>query len=298
MTRRKPKKPDEKQLQFDLPITVPLPEQKLEPPRKPVWTENKAKLIERYLYYFVLVTHHGTYIDGFSGPQNADNSTSWTANLVLQSEPRWFRNFFLMDIDRQQVSRLRELRAAQPLTQPKRRIRVYQGDCNILIPKLLESKRVPREATFCLLDQRTFECEWSTVKALAEYKASPKIEIFYFLMNSWLNRAIAAQQDKQVIEKWWGRDDWHKLPKTYAIDRARWLSERFRNELGYASAKPWPIYEGPEGRRIMYFMIHATDHPAAPKLMGRAYNNAVMEKETAEQMEFWIKSELSGRMSP
>ncbi len=40
---------------------------------RPLWTHNKAKLIERYLYYFVLVTKHGTYIDGFSGPQSPEN---------------------------------------------------------------------------------------------------------------------------------------------------------------------------------------------------------------------------------
>jgi hypothetical protein len=32
----------------------------------PIWTENKARLIERYLFYFVLVTKHGTYIDAFA----------------------------------------------------------------------------------------------------------------------------------------------------------------------------------------------------------------------------------------
>ena len=36
----------------------------------PLWTKHKATLIARYLYYFVLITKHGTYIDGFSGPQN------------------------------------------------------------------------------------------------------------------------------------------------------------------------------------------------------------------------------------
>ena len=34
----------------------------------PVWTDNKASLISRYIYCFELVTHHGTYIDGFAGP--------------------------------------------------------------------------------------------------------------------------------------------------------------------------------------------------------------------------------------
>ena len=34
----------------------------------------------------------------------------------------------------------------------------------------------------------------------------------------------------------------------------------------------------------MYYMIHATDHPEAPKLMERAYNQAVLPKETVEQL--------------
>ncbi len=55
---------------------APLPGQEklpLEPAVKtadfPVWTDNKAKFIMSYLRYFVLLTKHGTYIDGFAGPQ-------------------------------------------------------------------------------------------------------------------------------------------------------------------------------------------------------------------------------------
>jgi len=33
----------------------------------------------------------------------------------------------------------------------------------------------------------------------------------------------------------------------------------------------------------MYYMIHATDHPEAPKLMNRAYYKAVEPREPAEQ---------------
>ena len=51
------------------------PEIKVKPPTHRVWTENKAKLIERYLLYFVFITHHGTYIDGFAGPQ--DPQKAW-----------------------------------------------------------------------------------------------------------------------------------------------------------------------------------------------------------------------------
>lgn len=44
----------------------------------------------------------------------------------------------------------------------------------------------------------------------------------------------------------------------------------------------------------MYYMIHATDHPAAPQAMGRAYAKAVGPKETPAEvqldLENYIKS--------
>ena len=35
----------------------------------------------------------------------------------------------------------------------------------------------------------------------------------------------------------------------------------------------------------MYQMIHASDHPEAPKLMARAYRNAVNAEEPPDQLE-------------
>ena len=109
---------------FDLP-----PESKRESAFKhlkyPIWTENKAKLIERYLYYFVLITKHGTYIDGFSGPQEPDKPGMWSAKLVLESKPRWFRNFYLFEKDPAQISKLKKLKTEiinDPETRLKRNI--------------------------------------------------------------------------------------------------------------------------------------------------------------------------------
>ena len=81
---------------FDIPSGKRKPEVHLKAPNYPVWTEKKAKLIERYLYYFVLITKHGTYIDGFAGPQNPDEHESWSAKLALENEPHWIRKFFLL----------------------------------------------------------------------------------------------------------------------------------------------------------------------------------------------------------
>lgn len=76
-------------------------------PLSPIWTRNKAQLIERYLYYFVQITKHGTYIDGFAGPQRDDGGDDlWSAKLVLASRPPWLRHFHLFDSNRNQVRRL------------------------------------------------------------------------------------------------------------------------------------------------------------------------------------------------
>ena len=186
--------------------------------RRPIWTENKAKLIERYLLYFVYITKHGTYIDGFAGPQEPDKPEMWAAKLVLENEPKWLRHIYLFDEDLQQFERLKALRLSQPKywydakgNKIKRDIYVYQGDFNFLVKDLLKSKKITqKEATFCLLDQRTFECHWSTLEALAQYKASGnnKIELFYFLPNSWQGRALHALKNDEILKNWWGRNDW------------------------------------------------------------------------------------------
>ena len=253
--------------------------------QRPLWTENKAQLIERYLFYFVLVTKHGTYLDAFAGPQDSTKPESWSAKLVLENEPRWLRHFYLCDSSPEQIRYLQALKRAQPRL-PNRHIRVLKGDCNEIIPRLLARSVIkPKEATFCLLDQRTFECKWSTVQALARYK-TPKIELFYFLANAWLDRAFAAVKGTgtREIEEWWGGKDWRSMQGKSSWERGRLVAARFRTELGYASAKPWAIYGRPGGGRIMYFMIHATDHAKAPDLMRRAYEQAVQPKESTAQL--------------
>ena len=156
---------------------------------RPIWTENKAKLIERYLYYFVWVTKHGTYIDAFAGPQRIGEHEMWAAKLVLENRPRYLRHFHLFEKANESLAALRQLRDEQPPKakgEGERTINVYSGDCNRKLTDLLKTRSIKdSEATFCLLDQRTFECNWSTVQALARYKQGGhnKIELFYFLAN-------------------------------------------------------------------------------------------------------------------
>jgi three-Cys-motif partner protein len=252
---------------------------------RPVCTANKAQLIMRYLKLFVYITHHGTYIDGFAGPQEERMCDSWAAKLVIESEPKWMRHFHLCDAKRSQVKLLRQMKAGQPTPPYPRNIEIYEGNFNDKVDKILKSGDVTdKEATFCLLDQRTFECHWKTVRTLARFKTKgTKVELFYFLANSWQERAFAAQKKVHVPAAWWGREDWKKVRDMGRDDRRDAFVDRFKRELSYKSVKAWPIYGRNNGGALMYYMIHATDHPEAPKLMSRAYHATVSPSGPFEQ---------------
>jgi three-Cys-motif partner protein len=263
----------------------------MKPIHSPVWTDNKARLIMHYLHYFVLLTKHGTYIDGFAGPQSECETDSWAAKLVMASEPRWIRHLHLCDEKKGQVDRLTELKKLQPTHDSKgrklnRNIHIYHGDFNQRVDDILGGGTISeKEATFCLLDQRTFECQWQSIAKLASYKKTGnKIELFYFLANGWLERALAAQKDTEVIAQWWGRDDWTQLRQMGRDQRRDAIIQRLKSEFKYKSVKAWPIFEREDGGAIMYYMIHATDHPEAPKFMNRAYRRAVLPLESIEQL--------------
>jgi three-Cys-motif partner protein len=260
-------------------------------PDRPIWTENKAKLIERYLYYFVMITKHGAYIDGFAGPQYPGKEDAWAAKLVIESKPPFLRKFWLCEQAKEKLPALYELAASNKMK--NRTIKVLPGDFNANLAGILSSGAITdKMATFCLLDQHTFECEWSSLQALATHKSGNKIELFYFLATGWLDRAMAATtRNQDILSKWWGGSDWKKLQGMKSFDRALLFASRFKGEFNYKHAHAWPIYDKEGGaRRVMYHMIHASDHDEAPKLMSRAYRKANEPKEDLAE----IQRELFG----
>jgi three-Cys-motif partner protein len=261
----------------------------------PVWTENKARLVAEYLRLFVFITKHGCYIDGFAGPKNTEKPESWAARLVLASEPKLLREFFLCDTDPAKVELLEDLKAEHPIPS-NRQVNVLAGDFNNLVGEILQSGVVtPKKATFCLLDQFSTECHWNTLEQLAAHKTdTAKIELFYFLATGWLDRAIAGfTRNTDIPRAWWGRDDYVSLLRMKGDARAQLFCERFRQELGYTYAVAWPIMDRGSRGRVMFHMIHATDHNAAPKLMERAYRMATRAPVREDQLELSFASEIA-----
>jgi three-Cys-motif partner protein len=267
---------------------------KFAPAQRAIWTENKAKLIERYLFYFVLITKHGAYIDGFSGPQYSKRKDAWAAKMVLESKPPFLRNFWLCEQNEKSLDALEQLKAAQPSIR-NRTIKIVPGDFNANVAGLLATSGIAdKTATFCLLDQRTFECEWQTLVTLSKHRSDYKIELFYFLATGWLDRSISAVKDRSTLDRWWGRPDVDILRGMKSFDRMQLFCKRMRDELGYKHAYGWPIYSKEHRGRVMYHMIHASDHDEAPKIMHRAYRNALKQREDLKLLqkdlsELWEK---------
>ncbi len=244
----------------------------------PVWSEQKAQLIREYIRLFTYVTKHGVYIDGFAAPQRRTLADICSAKLVLEIEPKRVREFWLCDLDPNGAAMLEDI--AVPHRSPQRRITVLPGDFNELVGTILDSGRVKaKTATFALLDQRTFECDWQTVRTLAEFKPSldataTRIELFYFFATGWLDRSIGSVRRPGTsarLDAWWGRPDWLSLKGMQSIPRARLVADRFRDEFGYKHVHAYPIHSRARSGRTMYHMIHATDHDEASPLMLRAY---------------------------
>ncbi|MCB1105434.1 MAG: three-Cys-motif partner protein TcmP [Cephaloticoccus sp.] len=268
---------------FDM-TALPLvePDQQYTHLKTPLWTENKARFIARYLNSFTFVTKHGTYIDAFAGPQHEDSRyDTWAVNLVMQNKPAWLRNYYLFEKDSAQVNHLITLRDSYLATykdEGNRTVEVIAGDCNRTLPEFLSKNPIKeKEATFCLLDQRSTECAWDTVKCVAAHKGSNgghKIELFYFLAQSWMNRALKSWR-KDVpnrFHRWWGKEGIKDFIALTSNERGQKIAERFKTELGYKYATPFPIQKRGKAGCVMFWMIHASDHPRATALMHDAYN--------------------------
>jgi three-Cys-motif partner protein len=259
---------------------------------RPIWTENKAHFVRQYLSYFVQITKHGAYIDGFAGPQSPKHLDAWSAALVLRSEPRWLRHFFLCELSQPGYRFLKKLKESESDyvdgkgKKIPRNVEIFLGDFNIKVGEILASGTMAqKEATFCLLDQRTFECHWATLQKLANYKQPPqnKIELLYFLGVGWLHRAFSGIRNYQKMLKWWGRHDWQDLIDMGSYAIAERVRERFQIELGYQHVAAYPIFDSKESNKVMYYMIHASDHVEAPALMVRAHHKAVRSRPTEIQ---------------
>jgi hypothetical protein len=72
-----------------------------------------------------------------------------------------------------------------------------------------------------------------------------------------------------------------------------------KTELGYKHAYGWQIFSRNVGGKVLYHMIHATDHDEGPLLMNCAYRNALKRREPTDRLqrdlaEIWGDAGIGG----
>ena len=99
------------------------------------WTRNKAKLIERYLNLFVMVTKHGVYIDGFAAHSGTTTKMVGRQNSFWKASRRGCGNFSMGDFS-QKLS-IAGKPTSGAATYPRRTIELWKGDFNELVDEVL-----------------------------------------------------------------------------------------------------------------------------------------------------------------
>ena len=244
-----------------------------------LWTAEKSALIDEYIHLFLVVTKHGVYVDLFAGPQRVEDTESWSVRRVLErrtvGNPS-IRHFAVCDKDPGQAQRLRELGSRHPSFRvyPRRRERGNphnprgsrdRDEYGVLLSDRPAHLRVP-------LGHRE--------NGRAAQIGGPQNRAVL------LPRARLARSRPEQGEPGEAPGPGGAMETTVSssafdrIERANALCRRFRDELKYEHAMPFAIQERGANSRIMYYMIHASDHRRAAELMSQAYRTVRERRQT------------------
>lgn len=258
------------------------------------WTLDKLEIFEMYLKMYRRVAGSGAYIDAFAGTGRgvarlATGTQKVDGSSLIAAKSGAFASLDLIEMSPERVAALRA--SVEALAERQRsKVRVHEGDSNLVIPQLLNDGVVgPDRPCFALLDQDSTQLDWATIELLAGWKSytpppkgkgrpsSCKVEL-WILFNSHqvINRLWPHDRTRfpdsfspHTLDRllggraaWWDLWDEHR-PSSALVQR---FADRLRQELGYAYAIP-QIIKDPENGRPQYHMIHATDHPSAISFM-------------------------------
>lgn len=268
------------------------------------WSRLKLQMLADYLSKFALVSKTQSeriYLDAFAGEgTGVDRVTgeqfAGSARIALDAgDGAGFTRLRYFE----RGHRAGDLDARLRADYPSRDIRVYEGDCNVAIPKALhELRQLNWAPTFAFLDPDGMELAWKTIVALADHKRgyrSPsstkpeyKVELWMLLPTSGIVRTLALEEEKVTpadvarANRLFGTNQWraiYDLRVTDAISGAeareeyvnlmRWRLER---DLGYRFSHPFALKNTRGG--TLYHMIFATDNDAGTTIMEAIYRNA------------------------
>jgi three-Cys-motif partner protein len=253
------------------------------------WSEIKLDIVKDYAsaYSRILAAQtklglHHVYIDAFAGAGVHISKTTREyisgspINALLVQPP--FREYHLIDIDRQKVELLREL------VKNRRDVHIHEGDCNrILLEKVFPSVRYENyRRGLCLLDPYGLQLDWKVIDTAGKMRS---IDMFLNFPVADINRNVLWRHPEGVdaadlrrMNEFWGDDSWRQIAYTTKRDLFGHLekeenevvAEGFRQRLlkiaGFKHA-PEPLPMRNTKGATVYYLFFASHKPAAANII-------------------------------
>lgn len=252
------------------------------------WSELKLEILRKYCaaYSPILAKRnlHHSYIDGFAG---AGHHLSKQSGELIPGSPinaleivPPFREYHFIDLDETRTEELRRL------SQGKRNVHVYDGDCNdILLSQVFPKIRYKDyRRALCVLDPYSLQLKWDVLQAAARSKT---IEIFLNFPILDMNRNVfhdgASTEKRRQMTAFWGDESWQNAafstaynlfgePEKQPNDA---IVEAFRTRLhdvaGF-SYVPKPVAMRNSKNSTLYYLFFAAHQQTANKIMSDIFN--------------------------
>ena len=194
-----------------------------------------------------------------------------------------FREYHLIDIDRQKVALLREL------TKERSDVQFHEGDCNrILLEKVLPNVRYENyRRGLCLLDPYGLQLDWKVINTAGKMRS---IDMFLNFPVADINRNVLWRHPEGVdaadlkrMNEFWGDNSWRQIAYTTKRDLFGHLekeenevvAEGFRQRLlkvaGFKHA-PEPLPMRNTKGATVYYLFFASHKPAAENIIIDIFN--------------------------
>ena len=258
------------------------------------WSEIKLDIVKDYAsaYSRILAAQrnprlHHMYIDAFAG---AGVHVSKTTGEYIRGSPinalllhPSFREYHLIDIDRQKVALLRDL------VKNRKEVHIHEGDCNrILLEKIFPNVRWEQyRRGLCLLDPYGLQLNWNVIEIAGKMRS---IDMFLNFPVADINRNVLWRHPEGVdaadlkrMAEFWGDDSWRQIAYTTKRDLFGHLdkeenevvAEGFRQRLlrlaGFKHV-PEPLPMRNTKGATVYYLFFASQKPTAENIVIDIFN--------------------------
>ena len=258
------------------------------------WSEIKLDIVKDYASAYSRIftaqrkpALHHVYIDAFAGAGvHISKATGKYVpgspiNALLVKPP--FREYHLIDIDRQKVARLRDL------VKERKDVHIHEGDCNrILLEQVFPNVKWEQyRRALCLLDPYGLQLDWKVIETAGKMRT---LDMFLNFPVADMNRNVLWRDPEGVdavdlkrMNEFWGDDSWRQIAYTTKRDLFGHLekeentvvAEGFRQRLlkvaGFKHV-PEPLPMRNTKGATVYYLFFASHKPAAENIIIDIFN--------------------------